>query len=313
MELALISLKQIITMFLILAAGFFCFKKKLISAENNQALSGLVLNIVNPAVIFMSYQIEFTPERLTGLAFAVLLSAVSFVIMIVIAYILVPARENNSGIERIALIYSNCGFIGIPLIQALIGEIGVFYLAAYLTIFNVLLWTQGVILMTGKTSFKETLKSLCSPCIIAVFLGVVCFLLKFSVPQVAADALNHIASMNTPLAMLVAGVTIARTDILKAFTRLRVYYMVFLKLLVIPLAVTAAMLFFGQFQIDREIIMMVVIATACPTGASGTLFAIRYHKDELYASELFGVSTIFSIVTIPVVIMVSDWLGVIPA
>lgn len=313
MELALISLKQIITMFLILATGFFCFKKKLISAENNQALSGIVLNIVNPAVIFMSYQIEFTPERLTGLALAVLLSVVSFVIMIVLAYILVPARENNSGIERIALIYSNCGFIGIPLIQALIGEIGVFYLAAYLTIFNVLLWTQGVILMTGRTSLKETMKSLCSPCIIAVFLGVICFLLKFYVPEVAANALNYIASMNTPLAMLVAGVTIARTDILKAFTRLRVYYMAVFKLLVIPLAVTFAMLFFGQFQIDREIIMMVVVATACPTGASGTLFAIRYHKDELYASELFGVSTILSIVTIPVVIMISNWLGVIPA
>lgn len=308
MELALISFKQIITMFIILGTGFFCFKKKLITAENNQAISGIVLNIVNPAVIFMSYQIDFSTERLIGLGYAVLLSVASFIVMILIAYILVPMKEDNAGIERIALIYSNCGFIGIPLIQALIGDIGVFYLAAYLTVFNVLLWTQGVILMTGKTDLKGTIKSLCSPCIIAIVIGVVCFLLHIRVPVVISNALSHLAAMNTPLAMLVAGVTIARTDIWKALKKIRVYYMSLIKLIVIPLAVTFAMLIFKKLGVDVEIIMMAVIATACPTGASGTLFAIRYNRNELYASELFGVSTLLSVISIPIIMMIANFI-----
>lgn len=308
MELAIISLKQIITMFIIMAVGYFCYKKKAISEDNNKALSNIVLNIVNPAVIFMSYQIEFSRELLGGLLWSVLLSALSFAIMIIIAYFLVPAKSSNSGIERIAVIYSNCGFIGIPLIRAMIGDIGVFYLAAYLTVFNILLWTQGVILMTGKADFKSSLKSLLSPCIIAVFAGVACFAAGIMMPDIIGDAIGYVADMNTPLAMLVAGVTVARTDIIKALNNRRVYYITLIKLIIIPAAVVLGMSVFARMGVDRNIVMMTVIATACPTGASGTLFAIRFNRDELYASELFGISTLLSAVSIPIIMLISGYL-----
>lgn len=306
MGLALIALKQIVTMFLIIFLGIFCYKKQIISKENNKCISNIVLNIVNPAVIFMSYQVDFNAEMLKGLAVSMGLAILNFLVTILISNLTIPAKSSpDSNIERIAAIYSNCGFIGIPLIRAVIGNTGIFYLAAYLTMFNVLLWSHGVILMTGKADLKSMGKSLVSPCMIAVFAGVICFLLNIRLPEVAANGVQSVADMNTPLAMMVAGVTIAQTAIAGALKNIRVYWICALKLLIIPILLVLVMVPFAKMGVDRDILMVMIVANACPTGASGTLFAIRFNGNELYASELFGITTFLSVISIPIVLMLA--------
>lgn len=309
MELAIIALKQVITMFLIIFIGMLCFKIKIIDKKNNTALSAIVLNIVNPAVIFISYQKDFDTNLFKGLGYALILSAVSFVFAIVISTVLIRKNPKTQwNIERIAVIYSNCGFVGIPLINALIGSIGVFYLAAYLTCFNLLLWTHAVMLMKKLSGIEEVIKNFISPCVIAIFAGIIFFVLGIKLPESLYNAVDSIAGMNTPLAMIVAGVTIAQTNILNALKKSRVYVMCILKLILIPVVICFVVLPFYRMGIDKNIIMMVVIATACPTGASGTLFAIRYGGDSLYASELFGLTTFLSALTIPLVMMLAGYL-----
>lgn len=299
-----VSLKQIITMFLIIFAGIICYKTKIVDKKGNSALSAVVLNIVNPAVIFISYQKDFDIELLKGLGYALILSALSFFVAIVAVSIIIRKKPDSRwNIERIAVIYSNCGFIGIPLINALIGSIGVFYLAAYLTCFNLLLWTHGVMLMKKLSGFKEIIKNFISPCVIAIFLGIICFVLKIRLFGSLYDAVDAIADMNTPLAMLVAGITIAQTEFLKALKKLRIYFMCLLKLLIIPIITCLLMYPFNKMGIDRNVLMTIIIATACPTGASGTLFAIRYNGDELYASEIFAITTFFSAISIPLIML----------
>lgn len=306
MELALISVKQTITMFLIVFVGILCYRTKLISKENNKALSAVVLNIVNPAVIFMSYQVEFEMRLLQGLGISIGLSALTFAVMILMANILIRKQGNADwNIERIALIYSNCGFIGIPMIRALVGEIGVFYVASYLTMFNLLLWTHGVMVMTGKSDIKSVVKAMTSPCVIAVFLGILAFVCRLQLPDMVGNAVSSIADMNTPLAMLVAGVVIAQTNLPAVLKRVRMYYMCILKLLVIPAVIVLLMLPFAKMGVDHDILLTVIIATACPTGASGTLFALRYQGNELYASEIFGTTTLLSLVSIPLIVMLA--------
>lgn len=302
--LVMVSLKQIITMFLIIFVGIVCYKTKIIDKKGNSALSAVVLNIVNPAVIFISYQKDFDMELLKGLGYALILSALSFFVVILVVSLIIRKKPNSKwNIERIAVIYSNSGFIGIPLVNALVGSIGVFYLAAYLTCFNLLLWTHGVMLMKKLSGAKEILKNVLSPCVIAIFLGIICFVLKIRLFGSLYNAVDAIADMNTPLAMLVAGITIAQTDFLKALKKGRIYFMCFLKLFLTPIITCFLLFFFKKIGVALDVLMTIIIATACPTGASGTLFAIRYNGDELYASEIFAITTIFSAISIPVIML----------
>ncbi len=303
MELAFIAFQKMIVMFMILIVGIIACKAKIVTKEGNAVLSDLLLLVVNPFVIFMSFQIDFTPELFVKLWISMGFALICHAIAILIAYIAIGKKSENFDIERISAIYSNCGFIGIPIISALFGQEGVFYLASYIAVFNILLWTQGYILMTGKTDIKHIVKGICSPCVIAVFLGIICFCLKIKLFAQAEEAFTHIAAMNTPLAMIVAGVTITRSNILKAIRNIRLYYVCFLKLIIIPIAAAFVL---KLFKADNMLTMTSVIETACPVGASCTMFAIRYNRNSVYASELYTVSTLLSALSLPIVIMIAE-------
>lgn len=304
MSLATTTLYQIVIMFIMILIGIICYKTKVISGEANKTLSNIVLMLINPMVIFTSYQIDFDMKLFKGLLISIVLAILGFAITIVISYILIrKTNKSDFTIERFCCIYSNCGFIGIPLVNGMFGKEGVFYLTAYVTIFNIILWTQGVIMMTGEKNFKELSKALISPAIISIVLGLLFFILRIHLPNPILDAFNYIASMNTPFAMLVAGVSIAQTNILKSLKKLRTYWICIIKLLIVPIIL---LLLLTPFNISKTILLTFILATACPTGASATLFALKYNKDSIYASELFALTTIFSIVTIPLVVTVAE-------
>jgi len=120
-----------------------------------------------------------------------------------------------------------------------------------------------------------------------------------TLPEVLLQSFRYISGLNTPLAMIIAGVTIAQTDIKKIFIKFRIYYVTAIKLLVIPIAL---LLLYSRFPIPKEVLLTAIVAAACPTGATGTLFAIRYNKNALYASEIFATTTLLSIITLPLVV-----------
>lgn len=308
MELGIIALNQIVSMFIIIFVGAVCYKVGMIDKNGNKVLSAIVLNVVNAALIFNSYQKEFDKSLAMGLLYTVILCAVSYIIAIPVSYAIIGRKNNDYfNIERVSTIYSNCGFMGIPLINAVLGDAGVFFASVYVTVFNIMLWTNGLMIMTGKTEIKGMAKSLITPCLIAVVVGLLCFFANIRVSQNVYNAIGFIADMNTPLAMLVAGVTIAQTNLLKAFTNLRIYFISFVKLILIPMLVVLSFYLFKNV-VEYNIIMTVIIATACPTAASGFLFAIRFGGNELYASEIFGVTTLLSAVTLPLIITFADLL-----
>lgn len=308
MELGLIALNQIISMFVIIIIGAVCHKTKMVDKKSNSVLSAIVLNVVNPSLIFNSYQVEFDRQLAMGLAYTVLLCAVSYLIAIPFSCLVIRKKENKDfNIERMSCIYSNCGFMGIPLVNAVIGAEGVFYVSVYVTVFNILLWTHGVVTMSGRTDLKSMCKALVSPCLIAVFAGLICFFAGIKMPSDIYNAMDFLADMNTPLAMLVAGITIAQTNLLTIVRKLRLYYISLIKLIIIPIIVTGVFYFFRTF-IDYNIVMTVIIATACPVGASSTLFAIRFKGNELYASEMFGITTLLSAVSLPLIIALAEYI-----
>jgi len=298
MSLASIALDQILIMFLIIIIGMICYKAKLIDKELNKKLSNILLMVVSPLLIFNSYQREFSSDLLQGLGISFGLALASHLISILAAQVFVRGKDSNAVIDRFSAIYSNCGFIGIPLINGLVGKEGVFYITAYLTVFNVFVWTHGVIMMVGKQTRKEIIKTLISPTIIAIVLGMFAFLMKIRMPYIIYESIEYVASMNTPLAMLIAGVSIAQTNIVKVFLKPRIYLVVVLKLLLIPVLL---LFLYTRLPINETVLTTVLLGVACPTAATGTMFALRYNKDAVYASEIFAITTLASVVSIPAV------------
>ena len=277
MALALVTTQKIIEMFLILLVGVLAIRTKTVSPGLTQGLSSLLLNIVMPCMILMSYQVEFDFLLLQGLALTAGLSALSFGAAIAVARLAV--REGpDSAVEKLAIGYSNCGFIGIPLANAVLGSQGVLYITAYILIYNLLIWSHGVLLMKGSAgTLRETVRNLIQPSLVAILVSLVLFLANVRLPAVLANPLDMLGDMNTPLAMLISGMNLAGSDLWGSLRRPRPYQIAALKLLVIPL-LTALIL--RLFHPDPLISMTIVLATACPTGAMGTMFAVQYHKNS---------------------------------
>lgn len=301
-------IQKIVMMFLILLLGLLCYKKGFLDGETSVKLSNFLLMVVNPLVIFVSYQIDFDGALLHNLAVVLLLSAIAFAVQILLIHLLIPGKRNaDAAIERLSAIYGNCGFIGIPLIGSLFGREGVFYMTAYLTVFYLFFWTHGVILMAGKTDAKSTLKNLLSPAIIGVVLGLACFLTRVRLPGVIVDAMDSVGSMNTPLAMLVAGATLGKSNLSACLKNRRIYWVCFLKLILVP---ASAMLMLLPLRLPATVVMTLLVACACPIGACCTMFALKFKGDGTYASELFAVSTVLSAITIPLLVVFTETLGI---
>ncbi|NLP26513.1 MAG: AEC family transporter, partial [Clostridiales bacterium] len=200
-------------------------------------------------------------------------------------------------------IYSNCGFMGIPLVNALFGSEGVFYLTAFLTVFNLLIWTHGIIQISGVRSLNSLKKALLSPSIISIAIGMIFFLARISLPNIVYQSLDYVAMMNTPLAMLVAGATIAETNVLNAFKNIRIYWITLIKLAIIPLILLAI---FRFISVEDTVKLTVITAMSAPTATMCTLFCLRYDKNSKYASEIFAVTTLISTATLPLVIWLAE-------
>lgn len=306
MEYGFIIGERIIIMFIILLIGAFCYMKGLITKEGTKQLSVVELNLVNPILIFMSYQKDYESDMANNLLWAFILSAVSYAVAIVLSYLLVSKRQKSFSIERFSVVYSNCGFIGIPLINGLFGAEGVLYLTAYVTFFNFLVWTHGLMTMKEKIDFSSALKAIKAPSVIAIFLGLICYFTRLHLPSIPAQALQYISDMNTPLAMIIAGATAAQTNILAVFRKPRNYLICFYKLLAIPLI---AFLVIRLFNVPSIVCTTLTVAAACPVATTGIMFAITLDKDSEKCSEFFTMSTLLSALTLPLVTIIATTFG----
>lgn len=286
--------------------AFLCYRLKLVNQEGNKCCSNLLLLVVNPCLIITAYQMDYDEKLVHGLFISFVCAFIAHIIAIVLAHFLIPEKNNPYySIDRYAVVYSNCGFIGIPLVSSVLGSEGVFYLTAYMTMFNLFTWTHGLSLIQGKFSLRQMKEGLLSPMIIAIVFAITLFFLRIRLPSVLLDSMEYVANMNTPLAMMIAGFSVAQADLKQTVKNFKVYWTCFLKLFVVPLAV---LLFLFLTKTDYTAAYTTLIAAACPAGTTVTMMAIRYGKNYTHASEIFSFSTILSIVTIPVVMFIAGFL-----
>lgn len=300
---------QVAVMFIIMSIGILCYKKKMLSENVGAELSKFLLMIVNPCVILNAFQIEYKPELANGLLISALLAVVSNTIGVIIATIFIKKNPDRKEyiVERFAIVFSNCGFMGIPLIQAVVGDIGVFYASTYVAVFNLFTWTYGVSIMKGKMTGKDILKVLKSAPIISIAVGVIIFLLSIRLPVVIEKPIGFIAELNTPLAMIVTGIYLARTNIKEALKNIRIFAVSAIRLIIVPIVMLILFVFIkADSDIFKSLLVANMIATACPTASSTLMMSRMFERNAEYASMIITVSTLFSILTIPVIMMIFD-------
>ncbi len=310
MGLSILLCKQVIVMFLLLLTGFVLYKKKIVSDDGKKQITNIVLYVVTPCLIISTYQMDYDSETAKNIVLGLIMSAVGITLSIIVANIVrIKAKKESLATERFAMSFSNCGFMGIPLINAVFAEIGVLYCTTYVTMFNLFCWTYGVMLMDGgkekrKKTWAERLKPLCTTTIFAIIIGLVMYFSGIKLPKTINTTVDYIASMNTPLAMIVSGIYIAQSDIFAAFKKLRVYFLTFVKCIIIPLLYMVCII---PLPLDYTLRMSILICMSCPTAANTMLFANRFGGDEKQGSYVFTITTLASVVTIPLVVLIAGF------
>lgn len=301
MEAALILLKQLITMFIFMGIGFTLFKTKKVTEEGSRQLSNILLYIVLPAVIIHSYCKERTPELLKGMALSFALSAALLIISMVICALIFGKRHR---IENIGVAFSNCGFMGIPLVRAVMGDGAVFYCSAFVAILLVLQWTYGVFVMTGDKKAISGKKIATNPVLIATIIGVLIFVMQIPIPGVVDGALDAVGALNAPVAMMILGVYLAQTNIKSIFVDGHLYFGSAIRLVAIPLI---SMFFLCLLPASlNEMKMTLLISASAPIGANVAIFAQMVGLDYTKAVKYVCLCTILCIITMPFLIMLAS-------
>ena len=300
MEMAWIILKQTLVMGLYMAGGYALYKGGKITREGSRTITNMLLWLIIPVVLVRSFCVECTPERLSMLGQSFLLSTIAMALSIFIS--LVIYRKHP--LDCFAAAFSNCGFIGIPLVTAALGEAAVFFLSGMLVWVNVLQWTWGASVISGKKMSFSPKALLLTPFTIATALGLVLMLtgLGAKLPHVVTSAMTGISNLNGPIAMIILGVYLAQTKLSTLFINPRLYMLSVARMWLIPLI---TLLIFWLFPIDRTICMAVLISAAAPVGANCAVYAQMYDGDYPYSCQTVALSTVASIVMMPLFIVLA--------
>ncbi|AOT70047.1 AEC family transporter [Geosporobacter ferrireducens] len=308
------TLNQIFILFLLIVVGYISKKLGVISNDMNRDVSSFVTSVALPALIISSLSsYSFTTEALVKSGALVLISCAVYALSICIAAF-VPSVLKIEGSARdifqFITVFSNVGFMGYPVVNAIYGEQGVFYAALYNLPFNAVLWTYGVMVLSRPLMEKKAavldsrgsidLKLLINPGLISVLTGFCLFVTSTRLPGPVFSAFQMIGSTSTPLSMVFIGSILADTKIQEIFANGKIFIASSLRLLVIPLIVMGVLRALG-FQ--GMMVGIPVLITAMPVAANCAIMSTRYGNDYHLASQSVFVSTILSMATIPAIAM----------
>ncbi len=298
---------SVLTLFLMMGVGFFCGKKGMLSKDTLSQLSTILLYIVCPAIMidaFLAEECNWVTVRQLLIAGGVLVG--TYVLnMLLVQLCFRRSRAEDRGVLRFASIYGNTGFMGIPLIQAVLGAPGMLATVTGLVVFNISIWTHGGFLMGGRAQVSPK-KAVLNPGVIGFAIALVLFLLRVELPSPIGSAVGFIGDLNTPLAMLVIGGQMAAVNLKEVFGDWRLFVVSGLKLLAMP-AIT--MLVLLPFGLDSTTYVAVSILAGCPVAGATSLFCQIVRRDTSLAARAVTLSTILCIITLPLVALCAKLLG----
>ena len=302
-------LLKVAIMLILIAVGWILSKADMISEKGSKDITNLLVYIVAPCLTvssFMSADTESVTARNLIISFVAAVIAMGLAIAISFLFF-GKSPEEEKRVIRFAIVFSNCGFMGMPLVQTIVGDQAVVYCTLFIAVFNFLTWTYGYTMMsTGGTSLLGTLKkAVLNPGTIGIVIGLAIFLIKIKLPEVLSSPIDYFGALNTPLAMVVVGNNIAKVKLKDVFTDKKVYIVSAIRLLLAPALVLP---FLCIVKPDHDVFMTTVLQAAAPVAANSVIFAVMFGRDSRLASKLVACSTILSLITIPIYTMISEYL-----
>ena len=304
-----IAAEQVAILYIIVLVGIVADKTNLFTEKTAKLCTNLLFFIITPAVIIRSFlQIEYDAETAKKLFIAI---GCGLLLHSVAALINIPffrkGGRDKGIVLKFACIYGNCGYMALPLANAVLGPEGVFYCSAVIMSFQMFVFTHGVFLMTGRDKKEKVRldfkKLILNPGTIAVAIGLPLFLLGVTLPKLIVEPLTYIASMNSPLAMLMFGTYLAQVEIKKIFTDSRILVVALLKLIVLPIVMLGI---FKLFGLTGTLLSALIISASAPTANNTVMFAAKYDRDTVFASKTIAIVSAISIITMPFMIALSS-------
>ncbi|MDR0591079.1 MAG: AEC family transporter [Candidatus Nomurabacteria bacterium] len=290
------------TVGVIIALGFVLGKAKVVTAETNKHIVNLLLVVAWPCAIFSAFPQEFSLEAwrrfLIGLGGGVVvLGLVAIVSKLIFTKKLFKTELSHE--SQFAFIFNNASFLGYPLVLAMFGREALMPYCGFILVFNAALFSYGIYLFERKLSRKLFKETLLNPCLIAVVLGTVFFVYSLKLPTPVNGAIGYLGAMMTPLSLICIGYMLSRAEFSKLWQHKKLFATAALQLTLGPLIAYIAL---TLLNVPAEIRNILVLIQALPTATSLGLFAERYGGNPVEASELVAISTVLSIITLPVMI-----------
>ncbi|NOW87748.1 hypothetical protein B0H39_005779 [Clostridium beijerinckii] len=301
MEIISTIVGQVSIMYVLMIIGFIAYRKKLINEEGAKQISNLLVWIINPMIMLTRYQMEFSMEKLKELGISFIVSLCAMLIGFFIGKIIFKKEQR---IDKFAIGFANAGFIGIPLVTSIMGIDKVFFLSAYLVCFNILSYTYGIYMVSNNKKLITIKSVLLNPGVMAVAFGLLVFISPIKIPKVFYDAFNLVGQTNTPIAMILLGIYIAKSKLITLFNDKHAYFVASIKLIIIPIVIMIIFKFLPPYLI--EIKKVVLIAMATPVGLTVPMFSQMYGGDYEYGAKLVGLSTLLSLITIPIILYLAN-------
>lgn len=288
---------QLISLFLMMFVGFISARIGIVTPEFRKRLSTFTLYIASPCVILSSALSSTIPA--SGMLTVLLVAALFYAVMIALSQVitrLMRSKPSERGLDVLMLVYTNVGFMGMPVVDSIYGPDGVAMVAMFILMFNLTFFSYGVALISGGMKLKA--KDLSNPCIFAAVGALLLVLTGLRLPAVIESTLTSLGNMNTPLAMVIIGASLCHSDLRASFTNPRLYKISFARMLVLPLLILGLV---KLLPVSAMLAGVTVVMAAMPVAGNCAMLSDMYTPEDMTASQAVIVSTLISAATLPMV------------
>lgn len=292
---------QVLVLFILILVGYVSRKKEFMDEEFTSKLSKLTMSIFLPSMIINSMQIKYNSSMIGKITNLILISITMYTISFAIAYMIkfIFKSKENLGVYQFVILFSNVGFMGYPVVEAVLGKEAIFFTSIFNLPFNLLVMTIGIFLLSKDNgSYTFSIKSLINPVIISVFIGLALFIFNIKLPLFLNQPLELLGSVTTPVSMLIIGSMLCNTSSFDCFSNKKMYFITFIRLILLPFIVYFIL---RGIVKDNMLLAIPVVISAMPAAANTAILANEYNANESLASQAVFFTTLFSVVTIPLI------------
>ena len=304
MNISILLMQQIVQLFLMFFMGYLIVKTGLVRDDDSKVLSKIILYLIVPCVIINAFQVDYTTDTVKGLLIAFAASVMTQVILLVVISVAGKLLHLNE-VEVASVYYSNSGKLIIPIVTFIHGQEWVLYGCVFMSVQLVFLWTHCKKIISREASY-DWKKIILNINMISIFIGVVLFFTKIRLPEIIGNTLASVGTMIGPASMIVTGMLFAGMNLKQIFANKRVYFITFLRLIAVPLIalVLIKLSNLASFSADGNKIMLIVfLAIITPSASTVTQMCQVYGNDSRYASAINVMTTLLSIITMPIMVM----------